>query len=125
MATSGALASAGGPLTWASRLADSEERLLDTRVTTSVHRLTRSELGKLLSDATAAFTAEEAATTELEASVERWHRSRARVLRRGLYVDMLGAHLDAASGGALRLARVAADDRLLAAVLASHTVPAR
>ena len=40
------------------------------------------------------------------------------MLRRGLYVDMLGAHLDAASGGALRLARVAADDRLLAAVLA-------
>ena len=112
------MASTGGPLTWASRLADSEERLLDTRVTTSAHRLTRSELGKLLSDATAAFTAEEAATTELEASVERWHRSRARVLRRGLYVDMLGAHLDAASGGALRLARVAADDRLLAAVLA-------
>ena len=54
-----------GPLAWASRLADSEERLLDTRVTTSAHRLNRTELKKLLDAATAAFTAEEAARTEL------------------------------------------------------------
>ena len=76
------MASTSGPLAWASRLADSEERLLDTRVTSSAHRLNRSELTKLLAAVSAAFTAEEAATTELEASVERWHRSRARVLRR-------------------------------------------
>ena len=46
--TSGPLASAGGPLTWASRLADSEELLLDTCVTTSAHRLNKTELTKLL-----------------------------------------------------------------------------
>ena len=117
MATSGALASAGGPLTWASRLADSEERLLDTRVTTSAHRPHAVELSNYC-PAMRPPSPPRRPRQRARASVERWHRSRARVLRRGLYVDMLGAHLDAASGGALRLARVAADDRLLAAVLA-------
>ena len=102
----------GGPLAWSTRLADSDERLLDVRSALSACKVTRAELSKLLADASAAFAAEAAAAVELEASVERWHRSQLHTLRRGLYVDMLGAHLDAASGGALQLGRVAADDRI-------------